>query len=73
MLAVVYSQALVFPTDEDCANDIADDENTQTDVVHAVVVVVVVNGKEDETDCADNSSDDAQKRVNLLPNRRVGC
>ena len=73
MLAVVDTQALIFPTNEDCADDVANNENSQANVVHPVVVVVVEDGEEDQTDCAYNRSNDAEQRVNLLPNRCVGC
>ena len=59
VLAVVDTQTLVLPTDEDCANNIANNEDSQADVVHPIVVVVVEDGEEDQTDCAYNSSDDA--------------
>lgn len=45
MLAVVDSQALILPADEDGADNVANDEYSQADVVHSVVVVVVVNGE----------------------------
>lgn len=67
MLAVMDSQALVFPANEDGADDITDNEYSQADVVHSVVVIVVVDGEEDEANRAYNRSDDAQHRVHLLP------
>lgn len=70
MLAVVDSQTLILPTNEDSANDITDNEDGKTYVVHPAVVLVVVNGEEDETDRAYNRSDCADSRVDLLPN---GC
>lgn len=71
MLAVMYSQALVLPANEDCADDVTDDEDAQTDVVHSVVVIVVVDGEENEADCANDCSNGAKQRVNLLPNGRI--
>lgn len=71
VLAVVNSQALVFPADEDRADNVANNKDTKTDVVHAVVVVVVVDGKEDKTDCAYDCSYYAEYRIDLLPDRCV--
>lgn len=71
MLAVVDSQALILPADEDRADNVANDEHSQADVVHAVVVVVVVDGEEDKTDSAYDRSNDTQQRVDLLPDRCV--
>lgn len=40
--------------------------------MHAVVVVVVIDGEQDEADCAYDCGDGANHGVDLLPDRRVG-
>lgn len=73
VLAIVDSKALVLPTDEDGADDVADNEHAQADVMHSVVVVVIEDRKQDKANCAHDRSDDAYQRVDLLPDRCVGC
>lgn len=72
VLAVVDSKALVPPAGEDGADDVANNEHPQADVVHSVVVVVIVDREKDEANCAHDRSDDAYQRVDLLPDRCVG-
>lgn len=71
VLAVVDSQALVLPANEDGAHNVPNDEDAQADVVHPVVVVVVVDGQEDQTNCTHDRCDCTKQRVDLLPDRRV--
>lgn len=73
MLAVMDSQTLILPADKDGADNVTDDEDAQADVMHAAMVVVVVDGEENETDRANNRSNSADQRIELLPVRRVGC
>lgn len=73
MLSVVDSQALVLPANEDGADDVTNNENTQANVVCMRVVEVVQDGEANETDCANNGKDSGQRRVDLLPKRRVPC
>jgi len=73
VLAVVDSKALVPPAGEDGADDVANNEHAQANVVHFVVVVVIVDREKDEANCTHDRSDDAYQRVDLLPDRCVGC
>jgi hypothetical protein len=71
VLAVVDTQALVLPADEDGTDNVANDEHSQEDLVKTVVVDVVEDGQENQTSCTGDGGDDAAPRVDLLPNRRV--
>ena len=58
VLTVVDSKALVFCAKENSADNIASDENAEENIVKVRMVICIEDGKEDETDRTDNSSDD---------------
>lgn len=72
MLAEVDAEALVLPANEDGTDDIAYDENSEEDVVQAVVVDAVEDGKEDEACAASDGGHDADAAIDFLPDGCVG-
>jgi hypothetical protein len=67
VLAVVYSQALILPANEDCRNNVSEYEDSQEDVMQLVVSLSVENGKENEAHCTDNGCDCGARGVDFLP------
>ena len=57
------TQALVLPADKDGADDVPNNEDSQTDIMHPVVVVVVEDRQEDKTDRANDRSNGTDSRV----------
>lgn len=64
-------QALIFPADEDGANNVSNDENTEEDVVEPVVVLAIENGEKDQASRTNNGSDGGADGIDLLPCRSV--
>lgn len=67
MLTMADSQTLILPADEDGADDVSTDENGEKNVMQAVVVAVVVNGKEDKTGSTADCECSRTEGVELLP------
>lgn len=61
------AKALVLPADENRTDDVAANEYTQTDVVHPVVTLVIVDGKEDETYRTSDCGEGGAEGVDFLP------
>lgn len=72
VLAVMDSEALVLPADEDGGDDVSNDEDGEKDVMKPVVVLAVKNGKQDQAGCSHNSGNAGAAGVDLLPDRSVG-
>jgi hypothetical protein len=72
VLAKMDAQALVLPADEDGADDVADNEDGEEDVVEAVVVYAVEDGKKDEACGAGDGGGDTDTAVDFLPDGGVG-
>lgn len=71
VLTVMDAQALVFPADEDCTDDVASNKDTQENVVQRVVVFAVEDGEKNKTSRSDDGSNGSTDRVDLLPVGRV--
>jgi hypothetical protein len=67
VLAVVNSQALIFPAAKDGCEDIAANENDEKDIMKMLVSPCVEDGEEDQPCCTNNGKGDGETREDLLP------
>lgn len=72
VLAVLDSEALVFPTGADGRGQIAADEDDEESVMLDVMHPSVKDGEEDKTAAAETGEDDGQGREEFFGERAVG-
>lgn len=72
VLWVSHAQSLVLPADKDCAEQVADDEEAEEQIVQRRVPRRVENAKQDQADGADECPKDGQAGENLFAAGGVG-
>lgn len=60
------SQSLVFSTQENCRDDVADNEDEKTSIVGPRVVVGIEDGEGDKTGRATEGEEDTEDTENFL-------
>lgn len=72
VFGVSHAQSLILPADKDCAEQVADDEETEKQIVQRRMARRVENAKQDQADGADQCPKDGQAGEDLFAACSVG-